>query len=89
MDGIRIEVANDGRFEEVIDHVYNDFYPRERLQSAAGLNAETFFELRDFLRKFLGQGLSWIAIDDSTDRVVAIAINSLLKEPFCWDLPSK
>lgn len=82
---IRIELVDASRYQQVFSYVYEDFYPRERIQTAAGLKKTTFFNMVPLFMQWLPQQVSFVAIDSDTNEVVGIAINFMLCEPFCYE----
>merc|ERR1712071_515013 len=87
MADFQVEIVKEDRYQHVIDFVYADFYPRERLQSAAGLSAGTYFNLVDELIDYMKKDVTLIAIDPATDRVIGIALNTIITEMETFALP--
>ena len=88
MENIQIQIVDQGRHQQVIDFIYSDFYPRERLQYVAGLTASTYFNLVDEIVGYLNQGVSLVAVDTCTDQLVGIAVNCILTEMDAYDHPT-
>lgn len=87
--GYAVEIVEENRYQDVIDFIYSDFYPRERLQSAAGLSPGTYFNLVAEIMDYMKQGITLIATDPATNnQVIGIAVNTILLEMDAYDSPT-
>ena len=80
MDHIVIEKVNEERYPQMLDFVCQQYMPRERMSVTSGLNLLPFDYLRDHLLNWLSQNVSLSAVDQRTDQIVGISINSVVKK---------
>ena len=80
MDGLRIERVQPSRYEEFVDFIYENFFPYERLAIASGLDKKPNFKARPTYLSWLADGLSLAVVDNTTDRIVAIVLNFILRQ---------
>ena len=84
-----LEVVKDSsRFQQIIDYLYSEFYPRERLSFTAGLTRGTYFNLVGVITEYLKQGVSLVLTDPSNgDEIIGIAVNCIATEKDTFDYP--
>jgi ribosomal protein S18 acetylase RimI-like enzyme len=80
MDHIVIEKVDEGRNPQMLDFVRQQYMPRERMSVTSGLHLLPFDYLRDHLLNWLLKNVSLSAIDQRTDQIVGISINSIVKK---------
>lgn len=79
-DNLITTIAPESRYDEFVDYVFNDFFPRESLALSSGLMEQLNDDFRVFIEKWLSEGISLITIDSSTDQIVGICLNYVLDE---------
>ena len=83
-DLVVIEIVQEERYEEFVDFIYREFFPRERLAIASGLDRKPYLGLRHKYLQWLADGVSLVAIDRQTDRIVGAVFNLVLER---WSVP--
>ena len=78
MSDLVLETAKPSHFQAIIDFLYVEFYPRERLSFTSGLTRGTYWNLVDLITEFLKQGISLVLRDpNDSDEIIGIAINCI------------
>ena len=80
MDHLRIEKVQPNRYEEFVDFIYEHFFPYERLAIASGMDKKPDLKVRPAYLSWLADGLSLAVVENTTDRIVAIALNFILRQ---------
>lgn len=71
----------ESRFEEALDFIYKEFFPREVLAIASGLDRKTNPGTTATFLKWLHQGLSVAIVDKANEgRIAGLALNCLLEK---------
>lgn len=87
-DFFKVEtILNETRHQQVIDFMFDNSYPRtsERKPTAMG---QGVFSLIEEVPCLLNERVSLMAIDSSNDRVIGVAVNSILNQVKSFDHPS-
>ena len=73
---LEVESVPERRFDEVIEFIYKNFFPREVLAIASGLDRKTNPNTTETFIQWLHQGLSLVVVDKANnDRLAAVALN--------------
>ncbi|XP_046650337.1 uncharacterized protein LOC124341323 isoform X1 [Daphnia pulicaria] len=75
-----VEPLTETRHQEFIDFIYREFFPREPLALASGLAGKTNPKTIETFVQWMGQGVSLVAIDPESDRIVAGALNCFVNK---------
>lgn len=75
-----VEPLPENRHQEFIEFIYREFFPREPLALASGLADKTNPKTIETFTQWMLQGVSLVVIDPETNKIVAGALNCLLKK---------
>jgi len=80
-DHLSLCLVEEDRYDEFMDHISRDFFPRESLALGSGLvKNHTADEVREVFGQYLSHGISLAVIDRRTDRIVATALNRFVDQ---------
>lgn len=77
---LTVEPLAESRHQEFIEFIYREFFPREPLALASGLAAKSNPKTVDTFVQWMHQGVSLVITDPETNRIIAGALNCLLKK---------
>ena len=79
-NGYRVEIVQEDRYEQVLNHLYEHFFPHEHLAIGTGLDKRPNHAARPLYLSFLREGLSVCIVDERSDAIVAVAVNFAVRQ---------